>query len=317
MTIKVTIIGLDPLGQSIGLALKSGAPTMTVIAHDREHSRAGEAVKLGAADSAEWNLLAAIDGTDLVFLNEPIYHIKETLELLGRELRKDAVITDTSSVKQHILAWAAELPPTVHFVGSTPLVNARKPSATLFQKQRYAVLPLPQTPEAAVRLVTNAIELMGAELLFMEPAEHDALMASVLHLPAVMSAALLQLTTRSNSWREMAALAGPAYARMSALPATSPQNMATQLRYNREPLLHWLGALREELGALETLLTQNDEGIALEAHLAALLEAQARWRKAEVENPENEAYDSVMTEVKETGGMRRFLNFGRKKKDGG
>lgn len=310
MSIKVTIIGLDALGQCIGLALKSRGPSITVVAHDREHGAASEAVKMGAADRAEWNLLAAIEGTDLVFLNEPLFQMAETLEILGRELRDDAVITDTSSVKGDVMQWAEALPPRIHFIGGTPLVSVRWVSADLFKDQRYVLVPSPQAPEAAVRLVTNAVELLGAEPLFMDAAEHDALMAAVLHLPIVTSMALMQLTTRSSSWREMAAMAGSAYARMSILPSEDSQQLATLLRHSREPLRHWMGALREELSKLEALLNQNDEGIALEAHLAELIEAQAQWRQAALQNSEHASYDQIMDEVKETGGMRRFLNFG-------
>ncbi len=315
MAITITIIGLDALGQSLGLALKASTVPVRVILHDRDHNEASEAKKRGVGDAAEWNLPAAVSEADLVFVNEPLRHLRETFEVIGPLLRADAVVTDTASVKEVVLRWAGEtLPPTVHFVGGTPLVTATAPNARLFQKRRYAVVPQPHTAEAAVRLLTDVVTLLGAEPLFIEPSEHESLLAAVQHLPALTSAALLQLTAGSQSWKEMATMASPTYAIATALPTTDPQALSEMLYHNREPLLHWLGALRQELGKLQELLHSEDEH-ALEAHLTKLVEVQARWRKAEAQNPDLPNYEASMKVAEDTRGFKRWFGFGGRRED--
>jgi prephenate dehydrogenase len=315
MAINITIIGLDPLGESLGLALKNSPHPFTVTGHDRDHSRASELAKQGAIDRAEWNLISAVGSADLVFLNEPVYRIRETLEIIGPELRQDAVVTDTCSAKEVVLQWATELlPEGAHFVGGTPLVSVDHPSPHLFREQRYAIIPLPTSPETAVKLVADVVSVLGAEPFFIETIEHDSLMAAVRYLPAVSSAALIHLTTRSSAWREMEAMAGAGYARATALPSSDPANLATLLGYNREPLLNWIQALKQELDSLQELIMQEDDGKALEEHLTGVIEAQARWQAASTGHEASERYHKALDDAKEVGGWKHLFGLGRRRK---
>jgi prephenate dehydrogenase len=315
MAINITIIGLDPLGESLGLALKNSPHPFIITGHDRDHSRASDLAKQGAIDRAEWNLISAVATAELVFLNEPVYRIRETLEIIGPELRQDAVVTDTCSAKQVVLQWATELlPEGVHFVGGTPFVSVDQPHPQLFREQRYAIIPLPTSPEMAVKLLTDIVSVLGAEPYFIETVEHDSLMAAVQFLPAISSAALIHLTTRSIAWREMESMAGAGYARATALPSSDPTNLATLLGYNREPLLSWIQAMQQELDALQELIMREDEGKALEEHLTTVIEAQAKWKAASTRSEASERYHNALDEAKEVGGWKHLFGLGRRRK---
>jgi prephenate dehydrogenase len=315
MAINITIIGLDSLGESLGLALKSSPHTFTITGHDRDHSRASDLAKQGTIDRAEWNLISAVEKADLVFLNEPVHKIRETLEIIGPELRQDAVVTDTCSAKQVVLQWATELLPRgVHFVGGTPFVSVDQPDPQLFRAHRYAIIPLPTSPETAVKLVADIVGVLGAEPFFIETIEHDSLMAAVQYLPAVSSAALIHLTTNSIAWREMGLMAGAGYARATALPSNDPTNLATLLGYNREPLLNWIQALQQELDSLQELIMREDDGKALEEHLSAVIEAQARWKAESTGDEASERYHRALDDAKEVGGWKHLFGLGRRRK---
>ncbi len=314
MALEVTIIGLDALGQSIGLALKASPAPMNVTLHDRDHARASAAAKAGAGDRAEWNLPSAVEKADLVFINEPIHQIRQTMEWIGAEVRADAVVTDTCGIKEPVLQWAEEIfPSTVHFVGGTPLVSTKTPSPYLFQKRRYAIIPSIHTVEAAVRLVADTVTLMGAEPLFIEAAEHETLLAAVQHLPVLSGAALLQLTTQSGSWKEMASMASPAYTVATTFPTDDPVALTMMLRHNREALQHWVGALRRELLSLQELLEVDDDGAQLQSHLTRLMEAQVRWQQAEAQNPDVPSYTDSLEKANETRGFARWFGIRRRR----
>jgi prephenate dehydrogenase len=315
MAIQITIIGMDPLGQSMGLALKESGQPLTVVAHDRTHGNASQAASIGAADRADWNLLSAIDGADLVIINEPVNQVRETLELIGPELRADAVITDTSPAKGVVLQWAEQiLPPTVHFVGGNPLANSATPNKELFLNQRYAIIPLTSTPEAALRLVSNFVTLLGAEPLYIDKDEHDALQAAVMHLPMLLGTALIQLTTQSGSWREMASMASTPYAQVTALPSLDPAALAALFRLSRDSLRHWLAAYRNELDVLETLIMEEDDDKALEARLTTLAEARMRWQHNIPNDLQASLYTTAVTEAKENNRITRLFSFGRRER---
>ncbi|MGB0385549.1 MAG: prephenate dehydrogenase [Ardenticatenaceae bacterium] len=308
MAVKITIIGMDGLGQSLALALKNSRSELKIVAHDRTRQRMREAKQAGVAHHVDWNLINAIDGASLIFINEPIHQIRETLEIIGSELQNEVVVTDTSSYKAQVMAWATELlPEKVYFVGSTPLVSTQTLNATLFEQQRYALIPPPDTPEAAVRLLSNAISLMGAKPLFMDVAEHDGLMVAVKQLPIMTSIALLNLSTKGNAWREMAVMSDTPYHHATTLPSTDPKTLSTLLRYSHKPLLTWLDALQKELERVRTLISEEDEGAKLEAHLTSLMEAQQRWYKERKGSLQQEEVSKQMAEIKEDGDFMNFL----------
>ncbi len=317
VTIKITIIGMNELGQSLALALKQSQTKsgLNIVGHDRKRGRMREAKQANVAHHVDWNLLNAVEGASLVIINEPLHEIRETLELIAPELQREAVVTDTCHDKMQIFQWVEELLPRhVHFIASTPLVQANAVSATLFRKQRYALLAQPDTPPAAVALLSNAIHLIGAEPLFMDVAEHDSFMAAVVQLPVITSVALLNLATKGQAWREMAIMANNTFNHATALPSTDAKTLTTLLRYSSEPLSARFRALHEELNTLQRLIGKDDEGEALENHLTELMDAQQRWRKAQKVTQHEVDLTEQMDELKEANTlMSLFFGGGRRR----
>ena len=180
MTVKIAIIGLNPLGNALALALKKSRPDIDLRGHDRNRAVMEDLDEKTIPFKAEWNLLTAVEGAQIVFLNEPLHVVQETLTILGREMKNEAVLADTSPYKQVNAEWAQRvLPDHLFYIGATPLVSVGTPRAELFEGQRFAVVPLPATPENALRLLTEAITLIGATPLYLEISEHDALLAVI------------------------------------------------------------------------------------------------------------------------------------------
>lgn len=312
MAVKITIIGMDPLGQSLAMALRNSTSELTIVGHDRNRSLMSEAQKAGTVDSMEWNLIRAIDGAKLIIINESIHQIRETLELIGKEVESQAVITDTCSYKRIVIEWANSLlPDHVYFIGSTPLVQTEKLNPRIFQDQRYAVIAQPDTPEPALRLLSDVIGLIGAKLLFMEVSEHDSLMAAVTQLPILTGAALLKLTTGGNAWREMALMAGTPYDQATNLPTEDPEALMALLHHSRESLFQLLNALQRELNNLGDLLAQDDEGKSLEAYFSSLIEARQHWeRERQTLSTENELAEQLDEVENSVSLFQRLFGFG-------
>lgn len=307
MSVKITIIGLDALGQSLALALKNSEQALTITGHDRERDRMSAAEQAQVADRVEWNLIKAIEGANLIFVNEPPHQVGETLALIGEELTHDVVVTDTGSHKGALAGVVAALPPNVHFIPGTPFASPEGVDPLAFQKQKYALLPAADVPEAAVRLLTNAVGLLGAEPLFMEPEEHDVLMAALVSLPAMTGVALLNLVARSGSRRDLGMMADAPFHNATRFPYEEAEPLAQLLRQSREPLLRWLAGLETELARLRALIEQEDDGTALSSHLEMLLAMQRSWVREGELSPEGEQLAKSLDEAKEISGFRRFL----------
>ena len=120
---RIAIVGLGLMGKSLGLALRQAEVTSAVIGHDRERQLSNEAKASGAVDRTEWNLIAAVEKSDIVILSEPLEQLAGTMEAIGPYLRPGCVVIDTAPLKSPVLAWAAQyLPAEVNFVGTNPIL---------------------------------------------------------------------------------------------------------------------------------------------------------------------------------------------------
>jgi prephenate dehydrogenase len=261
----IAIIGAGVIGTSMGLALKQQKEAMRILGHDKDLTIAQAGVKKEAFDKADWNLVNACEKADLIILAIPVTGIRATLEAIGPYLKQGAVVTDTATTKQPVLAWAAELlPEQVHFVGGDPVVHAagaghENAAADLFREKLYCLTPAATANEQAVQLVVGLVSLLGADPFFMDAAEHDSLMTAVGHLPALLGAALINTLAGRPSWRELRKLAGGPFEQVTGGAVGDPDAIAESLLANHDSLVHWLDAYLAHLNDLRALLVAGEE----------------------------------------------------------
>ncbi len=280
---QITIIGLGLIGTAMGLALKaSGHTSFRIVGHDKEPDASSYALKAKAVDRTEWNLLRAVEKADLVVLAVPLAELRGLFEAMAPVLKPGCVVTDTASTKEAALQWAAELlPGHVHFVGGDPIVQVgtggqRAASATLFQRTLYAITTHPQTSAAAVQVVVELVEAIQAQPLFLDPAEHDGLVAVTANLPLLLAAALLTTTSQEGAWREIRRLAGGAFDQATQLGSGGADALSRAALANADNLARWLDTYTAQLAVWRTHLLAGDQP-ALSELFGQALEARAQW----------------------------------------
>lgn len=284
---RIAIVGLGFIGGSIGLALHQAEAEFEIVGHDRERSAANQARKIGAVDKTDWNLVSACEEADLIIIAIPSGGIKDTLAAIGPYLKPGCLITDTASIKAPVIEWAEEiLPKEVNFVGGDPIVGdvgteggIDAARADLFSGAIYCLTPAVGAVPDAVRLASDFAYLLGAKPYFLDPLEHDGLIAGVDHLPFVLSAALMGVTTESPSWREMRKLAGGAFENATRFISADPSTYRDACLVNSQNIVRWIDACSEKLGELkETILTADAEE--LERVFEEAMMARQKWLSA-------------------------------------
>ncbi len=259
----ITVIGTGVIGTSIGLAIKQHNDPPRLVAHDKELISAKSAVKMGAFDKSEWNLINACEQANLVILAIPLGGIHHTLEAIAPYLKEGAVVTDTCRSKVSPQAWANELlPDHAHFVGGNPVVHPagagyENATADLFKGKLYCLTPASSAHEDAVQLLTGFINMLGAEPFFLDAAEHDGLVIATEQLPNLLSISLMKILAEQNSWRELRKLAGGLFERVSSGAEGDPDTLAASLLDNSDMLVSWLDRYMVQLGKLRTLLVAD------------------------------------------------------------
>jgi prephenate dehydrogenase len=280
---RITIVGLGLIGGSIGLALRQAGLASAVVGHDRKPDANRQAKKVGAVDRTDWNLISACENADLVILAIPAGEIEPTLQAVGPYLRPGCVVMDTAAIKEPVLAWAAEaLPEGIHFVGGNPIITKATGGeglevarADLFQKGVFCVVPSPGADPMAVKLATDLVAFLGAKPLFVDPVEHDGMLAGIEHLPALLAMTLLEMASQQPVWQELRKVAGSSFEIGTRLASMEPASLAALLLQNRDNVLRWLDLFSESLASIRKALAENDNAIAGRFEVA--LEERWKW----------------------------------------
>ncbi len=305
---RIAIVGLGLIGGSIGLALRQAEVDLEIVGHDRERAAANQARKIGAVDKTDWNLVSTCEDADLIVIAIPVGGIKDTLAAIGPYLKPGCLITDTASIKSPVVEWAEEiLPQEVNFVGGDPIVagvgtaeGIDAASADLFAGVAYCLTPAVSAAPDAVRAASDFVHLLGAQPYFLDAQEHDGLMAGVEHLPFVLSAALLGVTTSSPSWREMRRLAGGAFENATRFVSADPSTYRDACLVNSENIVRWIDACSERLGELKQTIQVGDAEELTQLFEEAIV-ARQRWLRAREEG------DWERPSVPEAPSMKDFM----------
>ncbi len=278
---RIAIIGLGLIGGSMGLALRKKVD-VEVVGFARRGEAASRAVELGAVDRTEGDLLTAVKGADVVIMATPVVAMKDIMAKIGESLDDGCIVTDVASTKTKVMDWADEcLPSGVNFIGGHPMAGKETSGieaadADLFIGCTYCLVPGRGATREAIDRVEGLVRQIGAKPLFIDASEHDVLVASVSHLPIVISSALVSMTTKSPSWAKMAQLAATGYRDLTRLASGSPEMSRDICLTNREPILHWIDKYIDELGKFRQLVSEGSDE--LEEAFRQAKEGRKGWR---------------------------------------
>ena len=286
MSTKITLVGLGQIGTSVGLALKELGKDFDRVGFDIRPEQAKRARKSGAVDNIAAALPLAVRKADIVLLALPIDQVKETLEIISGYLQDNAIILDTSPVREETTQWADEfLPQSCHYVGFTPLISPRflheverQPDPNLFANGLIAITTPAGAASVGMQTAAALAELLKATPLFADILEVDSHMAALHMLPQLLAGALSKTTTTQPGWQDGTRFAGRAYA-FSSSPIGSqddPAGLAASVVMDKKNTLRVLDGIIAELQGFRALIEAGDVE-PLEQLLAAAREGREDW----------------------------------------
>lgn len=322
MTVQITILGLEQIGASFGLALASHKDQFYRLGTDYSMETTRKAEKMGAVDRTVINIPSAVEKADIVLLALTFDELRPTLELIATELKEGAVVIDTSPVKAAVQSWAKELLPAGrYFVAMTPTINpdyldnpdtsVEAARADLFQKSVMLITCPPGSNDDAIKLAADLAALVGATPLFADPLEVDGLAAAVHFLPRLAASALLLATIDEPGWRESRKLAGSDYAAATrlAVQADEDKKLGQAALLNRTNIMRMLDNLISALRSLRELLASEDaEG--LQKLLEHARQGRLLWFK---QRHANDWDSGTRSEIPTTGQILSGMLFGQRR----
>jgi prephenate dehydrogenase len=271
VTLRVRIVGTGLIGTSLGIALSRSGHTVTLT--DPSPTAAALARDLGAG---QIHADGDTGSPDVVVVAAPPDVAGAVVaEELGRW--PEAVVTDVASVKVAVLedvrSAGADLS---RYAGSHPMAGRERSGAVaargdLFDGRAWVVVPHEGTSGRAVDLVRQVATAAGGTVSVMSPAEHDAAVAVVSHVPQII-ASLVASRLRDLS-APAVALSGQGIRDVTRIAASDPQLWTQILAGNATAVRSVLARLRSELGeviqALDSLA--DSDGIGARETLARVV----------------------------------------------
>jgi prephenate dehydrogenase len=272
---RIAIVGTGLIGASFGLALQRSARRVRVVGWDRNRANASLAKRRGAIAEVASTFDAAIASADLVVLAAPLTEIEKLIPKALARARAGALVLDVAPLKTRVAAIAtASLRRTqnrARFVAGHPLAGSESSGPAAADAKLFAARPFilyaPAQPRfnAARRDAEHVVRALGAIPVWLDPAEHDRVIATTSALPQLAAIALAlaaqrMLGRRGNAKGGLsgARLAGPGFEGATRLADSPFLVWEGALAGNVENVRRALKALEQQLGDIAATLERGD-----------------------------------------------------------
>lgn len=255
---RAEVIGTGLIGASVGMALRRAGWFVT--GSDLDPERSERALALGALDAVGEDPTAA-----LTVVAVPVGAVPAAAR---RALSHGGVVTDVGSVKAPVVA-AVDDP---RFVGGHPMAGSEAlgpegARADLFDGAVWVLTPTARTDSAANAMVHSVLRSLGADVVTLDPAQHDRMVATISHVPHLVAATLMRLASdRGSSEASLLRLAAGGFRDMTRVAAGDPAMWIDICAENRSAILDVLDSLVESLVDVRRIVADGDAAV-LEAHL--------------------------------------------------
>jgi prephenate dehydrogenase len=230
---------------------------------DAQPGVAARAVALGALSTEGDD-----PGASLVVVATPVHDaprvVAELLATPGR--RADAVLTDVGSVKGPLTA-AVDHP---FFIGGHPMAGSEQvgvegASGDLFVGATWVLTPTDRSDPGAYTRLRAILADLGADVVALDPSQHDALVAVVSHVPHLTAATLMDLAAGlGEEHAPLLKLAAGGFRDMTRVAAGQPGIWPDICDDNAEAIVDTLDLLIAALGDMRRVVAEHDRRSLLE-----------------------------------------------------
>lgn len=238
---SVSIIGTGLMGGSLALALMQNRAVKRLVVHDISPETRVMARELGVGHEVSDSPLEAARGCDLLVLATPLGSMTKLFKHIAPALADGAVVTDIGSAKLKLTSAIEEMAPEgVFYVGGHPMTGSEQSGlgsarADLYRDCYYILTPTAGTDVDAFRRLHALLGELGARVISMDPESHDRAMATISHVPHLLSLLLMEMAERQREkMKNLFTLAAGGFRDMTRIAASSPELWIDVCMENRE-----------------------------------------------------------------------------------
>jgi prephenate dehydrogenase len=262
---RLVVIGVGLIGGSLARVLRAKGEVGEIVGVGRGAANLMRAVELGVIDRYTHDPVAAVEGADMVFLAIPVCSIAAMTARIAPALAPGCVVTDGGSVKGEIVAACEPLmQPGTFFIGGHPIAGTERSGVdasfpTLYEGKRCIITPTPDTDQTALDKVVKMWECAGSEVIIMDVAKHDRVLAAISHLPHMVAYALVNAVGDYDRFDEsILKYTAGGFKDFTRIASSDPVMWRDIAMMNRESVLELMDFFSGYLAELRRLVEKED-----------------------------------------------------------
>ena len=253
----VAVVGVGLIGGSIGLAARE---RLGADVRGFDPAEGALALERGAIDRHCGSVGEAVAGADVAFVAVPVGGLPRTVADVLAAAGDGCVVTDVGSTKRSVVA-AIDDP---RFVGGHPLAGAETAGvanarADLFDGATWYLTPTARTGGILYERLHRFLVDLGARPSALDADTHDALLATVSHLPHVLANVLVARAARVLSEeRERLPATGPSFRDATRVAGANTSIWRDIYLANADALVEAIDDTVARLGEVRAALSARD-----------------------------------------------------------
>ena len=268
MSKTVGIIGLGLLGGSLAKALKEYTE-YEVVGYDA-------AIQDGVVKAAWTEVEPLIKNSDIVVFSLPPDTNARLFTETAHLFRPGQVVTDVSSAKENFVRAVYEsIPKGTVFVSVHPMAGSEKGGyevshKNLFKGMGWIVLEDKASDvysEEVAQELADMGRALGSRIEFVDIYAHDAYLAMVSHMPHLLASILTQVSGGDELGELRMKLSAGGFRDCTRVAGGLPSMWREIIYGNRHNVIEGLTQIESEIEHVKAILSQDDEGQALESYL--------------------------------------------------
>ena len=186
---NISIIGCGLIGSSILRAVKIKNLAKEIRIFDYSKEVTAYLKKENICTSISNDIRQCVTNSDLIIIATPLSSYKEIILSIKDTLKKNAILTDTGSVKKEVMKIIHNINlKDVHWIPSHPIAGTEESGpkagqAEMFENRWCIISPPKNCAEQPVKILKVFWETIGSKVKIMTPEEHDEILSLTSHLP--------------------------------------------------------------------------------------------------------------------------------------
>jgi cyclohexadieny/prephenate dehydrogenase len=263
----ISIIGCGLIGSSILRAVKKKNLAKEIKIFDNSREVASYLKKEDICTNVSNDIRQCVSNSDLIIIATPLSSYKEIILSIKDTLKKNAILTDTGSVKKEVMKIVHNINLTdVHWIPSHPIAGTeesgpRAGQAGMFENRWCIISPPKNSAEQPVKKLKALWEAIGSKVKIMTPEEHDEILSLTSHLPHAIAYNIVRtvMGVEDKLKQEIIQYSAGGLRDFTRIAASNPLMWRDILLDNSENVSKGINSFIEKLNELKKAINDKNE----------------------------------------------------------